>query len=320
MTGCVRAWMLTPGPDAVRFTTRGFTATDPAARRRLEVVGETFLAGLDRGLAARDLTGLIPVLEGIGTDRRGFAFEGAAMGLALGDALTPWNRNLFGRFQAGPGERHVYMAYVGAGWAMARLPRFRWRNITLRDPVLRWLALDGFGFHETYFRTATVLQRRGGRLVRPPWPDPTGYARRALDQGTGRALWFVRGADVRAVAAEIGRFPVDRHADLWAGTGLAATYAGGAGVSDLRILAGLSGEYRPDLAQGAAFAAKARLRAGLVQPETVDAVGVLAGSGLAVAAGLTDEALVGLGGDEPGAPAFEVWRRRIRQDLARVVS
>ena len=55
-----------------------------------------------------------------------------------------------------PGDEHVYMAYVGVGWAMARLPRVLWSRLYAPDPLLRWLVLDGYGFHQAYFRTDTV--------------------------------------------------------------------------------------------------------------------------------------------------------------------
>lgn len=61
-------------------------------------------------------------LSSIEPEVRGFAFEGAAMGLALLDHLTPWRRDRFERFLSGPGDRHAYMVHVGAGWVFARLP------------------------------------------------------------------------------------------------------------------------------------------------------------------------------------------------------
>jgi hypothetical protein len=46
------------------------------------------------------------------------------------------------------------MAHVGIGWAIARLPWLRRRieqPLNRLDSLLRWLAVDGYGFHEGYF-------------------------------------------------------------------------------------------------------------------------------------------------------------------------
>jgi hypothetical protein len=191
--------------------------------------------------------------------------------------------------------------------------------------LLRWLALDGYGFHEAYFHTSRVVEEhRPPRLV---W-IPAGSAQDAVhvvDQGIGRALWFVCGADIDYLSSTIARFAPDRHADLWAGVGLAAAYAGGPSLApgghnelanaqaaerSISELATRAGGYLPDVAQGAAFAAKARYRPGLVTPQTAIAVRVLCGMDVADAARCTDEARPG---DPAAADAYQVWRNRIRQ-------
>ena len=139
-----------------------------------------------------------------------------------------------------------------------------------------------------------------------------GYARRGFDQGLGRSLWFVDGADVRLLPRTIGAFPASRQPDLWAGLGLAACYAGGRGRADLEELRRAAGAYAPELAQGTVFAAKARQRAGNIVAPTELAAEVICGRSAAEAAALTDEALRDLPADRPGEPAFEVWRRRIQ--------
>jgi hypothetical protein len=72
----------------------------------------------------------------------------------------------------------------------------------------------------------------------------------------------------------------------------------------------------PQLAQGAAFAAKARQRAGNLKPYHDLACGVLCGLSAAEAAQVSDEALENLPAD--GAqPAYEIWRQRIQQRFFR---
>jgi hypothetical protein len=147
-----------------------------------------------------------------------------------------------------------------------------------------------------------------------------GYACRAFDQGLGRSLWFVKGADVTAVRGAICGFQPSRRGDLWSGVGLACTYAGGVGQEEMRVLQQAAGNYRPELAQGAAFAAKARLKAGNLTAHTEMASQILCGMPAEAAAAITDAALVGLA-EEGTTPAYEVWRRRIQAHfLAKEVS
>jgi hypothetical protein len=81
-------------------------------------------------------------------------------------------------------------------------------------------------------------------------------------------------------------------------------------------MAGQAGAYRPHAAQGAAFAAKARLLADLVTPHTELGAKVYCGMSVEEAAALCDETREGLpDGDDP-QPAFEVWRERIRKRLS----
>src|SRR5262249_39188789 len=145
---------------------------------------------------------------------RGFAYEGCSMALAVRDGIALGSRHWVRDLLASRGAAHVYMAYIGVGWAMARLPRGRWRAITPHDPLLRWLVLDGYGLHPPYFRTAQYVAGQRQAPI-PGWGS--GYAQRVADQGIGRALWFVNGADVQHVADTIGKFAPSRRADLWSG-------------------------------------------------------------------------------------------------------
>jgi enediyne biosynthesis protein E3 len=150
-----------------------------------------------------------------------------------------------------------------------------------------------------------------------PIPDwPSGYANRAVDQGIGRALWFVNGSDVAHVAAVIGRYAPSRRADLWSGAALASVYAGGVDAGELEEMVRLAGPYRSHAAQGAAFAAGARVLAGLVTPGTELGVKVHCGMSAAEASAVTDEARLDLPETDGALPAYEVWRERIRERFA----
>jgi hypothetical protein len=219
----------------------------------------------------------------------------------------------------GPGVPHTFLTYIGIGFAMARLPRPLWRNVlpdltgTPYYPTMSWLAVDGYGFDRAYFdmtRWVTRQERPGPY----PWAGRPDYFPRAVDQGIGRALWFVHGARPLDVAASVGAFAAARQADLWSGVGLAATFAGGCDVEGFTALGQKAGEYRPHLAQGAVFAAKARDFSGFVPPHTGVAVHALAGVSATTAATLADD--VADGGLASGTePDYEVWRRRIRERL-----
>jgi hypothetical protein len=247
-------------------------------------------------------------LAAVESELAGFAHEGAAMALALLDRLAPWRRDRLASFIAGPASKHVYMAHVGAGWAFARL-RLGPRPARGLDPLLRWLALDGYGFHQGYFAPRRHLYAAcaPGRFG--------GYALRAFDQGLGRSLWFAAGADPDAITLRLRSFPAARLPDLWSGLGLAATYAGGATSGALEALRAAAHDWAAHMAQGSAFAAAARRRAGNPASHTDLACRIVTGRSAAEAAVLTDEARRGLPAD-CAVPAYEAWRSRIRMELA----
>ena len=132
-----------------------------------------------------------------------------------------------------------------------------------------------------------------------------------FDQGLGRSLWFVDGADATRITETIARFSQSRQPDLWSGVGLACVYAGGAAAESVELLLRNAGSYQPQLAQGAAFAAKARLRADNLTTETQISCRILCGMSAEDAAQLTDLALSDLPDENP-VPAYEVWRQRIQ--------
>jgi enediyne biosynthesis protein E3 len=245
------------------------------------------------------------------------------MAVTVLDALPLSGRPRLPAFLAGPGKNHIYMAYVGIGWAMARLPRFCWSRIDAPDPLLRWLVLDGYGFHQAYFHTARYV---GEQFQDPafPWPrdDHSRYAGRAIDQGIGRALWFVGGTDPDLVATMIEKFAEPRRADLYSGAGLAATYAGGADERELRAFWDRAGEYRSQVALGCAFAAEARLLPGLGVPHVDLATRVFCNLTPAQAARICADKLPEDGPQPSGTagqtttPAYELWRQRVAEELA----
>jgi hypothetical protein len=300
-------------PDEASFALRGFHAGvgDDAVRERLEAVGRCFVTGYNLALEESGAAAVAARIDAeIDRELHGFAYEGSGMALALLDTLIPplpgRPRDRLARFLAGPGDAHAYIVNVGAGWLLARLPLSPERLLARLDPLDGWLALDGYGFHEGFFHgpRAVSLREVPGKL--------RGYARRGFDQGLGRSLWFVEGADVERIPRTIATFPADRRPDLWGGVGLATAYAGGRSQAEIEELRRAAGPCVPEVAQGVAFAAKARERAGNPAAHTELAARTICGTSAAQAAAVTDQAREGLPADRPGEPAFEVWRRRIQ--------
>lgn len=311
----LRRRILTPSMTETKLSTRGFYVKSPDARELLETIGEMFLTGYAYAAEARDPLDAEARLEELPRQFRGFAYEGAGMGFAVRDGLPSGGTRHVARFLEGEASKHIYMVYVGVGWAMARVPGFRRSKLHAPDPLLRWLALDGYGFHQAYFETDKyVHEQHQEQDLRWPADGPRWYTERVIDQGIGRAMWFVCGTDAELVADLIDKFPEIRRADLYSGAGLAATYAGGAEEDELRLFRFRAGQHAPMVAQAAAFAATARVEAGLVVPHTKLATRILCGTTPEAASALCarvrpeDPA----GGEMPG---YEVWRQRIAAEL-----
>lgn len=287
------------------FAVRNFQAANPTARSHLEGIGRAFIDGYNAALEFIDLRQLAPHLMTVRSELQGFAFEGAAMALTLLDIFLPRRKRRATAFLNGVGSAHPYMIHVGMGWAYARLGRRLHLPRCNLDALLCWLLADGYGFHEGYFHRTRAIS------AQTPPARLSGYARRVFDQGLGRSLWFVNGADIKHISRTAAAFPRFRQADLWSGIGLACTYAGGADANAVERLRMASDIYWPQLAQGAAFAAKARLRAGHLPPHSDAACRLLCGVSAATAASITDQALASLPMND-STPGYEIWRQRIQ--------
>lgn len=292
-------------PAETSFERRGFHQADDRVRARLEGIGRSFVSGYNAALRHRHLDSLALELDATELEFRGFAFEGAAMGLCLLDYFSLRGGKRFQTFLAGPGQPHAYMLHVGAGWTLGRLPQNLKGFLGRLDPLLGWLAIDGYGFHEGYFHWQRSFEshRVPGKI--------SGNALQVFDQGLGRSLWFVACADVRRIASTIAGFPAARRADLWSGVGLASAYAGGVDRGSLETLGELGGQYQAQLAQGVAFAAKARQRAGNQAEHTELAARLICGMSADDAALITDLAAARV---KPSASQtnYEVWRQLIQ--------
>ena len=203
------------------------------------------------------------------------------------------------------------MIHVGVGWAISRVPWLRsnfHHAVADLDPLLRWLAADGNGFSDFYFKFNYFL-RKPARLN-----QLQGYARHAYAQGVGRSLWFVTGAKAELISQSISRLPRSLHGDLWSGVGLASAMAGGSDRAEIELVRSLAGDHRSALAQGAAFAAKARQQADNAAQHTETACQILCGLDADSAAQLTDATRRCLP-EDGNVPAYEIWRQRIQSQF-----
>lgn len=298
----------------VELSRRGFTCINPGIQNRLENIGRIFLQGYHTALQYRDQSALAECLSRIEPEHRGFAYEGAAMALALQDQIF-LRRNSLHRFMESVGKQHIFMLHVGAGWAYARLPWLRRRVeavIKQFHPVLRGLIVDGYGFHEGYFhwRERTGSEVRAPRIFAARLSED---ARHIFFQGLGRSLWFIKGASVHEISAVIARFHPIYQGDAWSGVGLACAYAGGLAEDAIAQLRQETGIYNAALAQGAAFAAKARQLAGNPAKHTEIACSILCGMSTEQAAALCDETFnkINLHHSCP----YQHWRRLLQEAL-----
>jgi len=296
--------LLRQDPASVSLSSRGFAGGSDRSRQVLGEAAASFICGFNDVIDSASVGELHDRLDDIPPGQRGFSYEGAGMACAILDILTSSHGRRVAALLEGHGGNYVHLIHVGTGWGFARLRLRPWRGMPIKDSMLRWLAWDGWGFHQGFFspRRTVIAQRTEARL---------GAAMSIRDQGIGRSVWFHDCADVAVIAERIGRFDPRRRADLWSGVGLAAAYAGGVRGADLARLGELAGGLRAHVVQGVAFAAAARLRSGDIPPHTRQAAEILAGVPAEVAADWTEAALAGLTGEN--ASSYETWRARIRQ-------
>lgn len=282
------------------------SAHDPTLRRIVEV----FVSGYNTALAERDTRQLRAPLDRVEARWRGFAYEGAGMALGLLDELPGGGAGRWQRLATVDAAHHDYLLHVGVGWAWARLARELTPRLERLDPTLCWLCVDGYGFHEGFFRAERTIVRQQVHQA------CSGYARRAFDQGLGRCLWFFAGAKPARVKSAIAGFDASRQRDLWSGVGLALAYAGGVSVECALALAGEAEGSRADFAQGVAFALEARTRGGTPWEHTTQLAEQLwrqPGSELVASVAHLREAARG----RPRDLVYEDWRSRIRDQFMR---
>lgn len=257
-----------------------------------------------------DLADIMARVAQVPAPLNGFAHDGVAMGLTGLDCVLP-TRSRLREFIDGPGNPHIYMVHIGAGEALARMRRHPEPFLArLEDPVLRWLVMDGYGFHQGFFYRAKYVDRQAvPRFLSP-------YARRIFDQGVGRSIWFSSGADIPSIAARIAAFVPARQADLWLGVGVACSYVGGVARPTVEQLRDICAPHVTRVATGAAFAARGRHRAGNPQPDTDLACEVLCGMTSLEASRMVESAIADIPDSPSDPPGYEMLQVHLFEALA----
>jgi hypothetical protein len=288
------------------FGRPGFTRE---AWERFHPVACTLIDGYNLALEDSRLEVLLPKLEKIDETVRGFAYEGAGMGVAPQDIFVPWN-NRVQELASGPGGVHMYPIYVGVGQALAHLKRNPERFAKRLDPLLGWVVVDGYGFYGGLFAWKRTVEQQ----VVPK--QLSRYGKCLFDQGLGRAICFASGGDVRRVIRLIEAFPVARQVNLWTGVGFLCTFAGGADRAAIEELRAAEDAHKLHLARGAAVAANARLQTGSRAEHTDIACRVLCGMSCEEAAQIADKARENIP-DDGHTPMYEIWLQRIQAQLSK---
>jgi|SRR5882724_194953 len=259
MIGSLKRSLLAISQKEASFERRKFDCVDSMARAGLEEVLRVFISGYNLTLQFQDYELLAQRFETT-FDRHhvGFAYEGAGMCCALLDLLAPRRTSRLRAFTDTAGRKHDYIATVGAGFAVARLPyglRVLDRYFEKLDPMIGWCVLDGYGFHQGVFHHRVFVDE-----CKDPPRALADYGKQLFDSGLGRSLWWVKGASPVLIRQSIDRFPEARRSEMWHGVGVASAYAGGVGEEVLTELLELSGNYRTDFLSGIPFASRMRQR------------------------------------------------------------
>lgn len=289
------------------FAHLGIAVNDPEVGQHLERTLGYFLAGYHLSLEHLRVHTLKTHLEGLPLGYRSFAYEGAAMGVMLMDLLLP-RKNRIHAFIEAAGPGHVFMAHVGAGLAITSLRYRPQRFLPKFHPILRFLAIDGFGFHRGFFKPKKFLEQQGKtkRLGR------NAFLQKINDQGLGRAIWFRCCGDPSRISQTVNAFESHRQAPIWNGVGAAAAFAGGPPPQVLKqLLAQVPENLLPHVAQGTAFAALVRTETANPMAHTAQLVDLLWGLPLETV-GTATQAMMPSAKSGEGEKAYEAWGEAIR--------
>ncbi|OAP24952.1 hypothetical protein A4R44_04467 [Amycolatopsis sp. M39] len=118
--GTLRRIALAPSTESITFTRRGFPVAADETTERLEAIPRSAVCGFEWGIEDRGRRELERRPDLVHPDLRGFACEGATMAATVRNALPGSGGRTPDLLRHG-GRQHLFLAYVGIGFAMARL-------------------------------------------------------------------------------------------------------------------------------------------------------------------------------------------------------
>jgi enediyne biosynthesis protein E3 len=241
------------------FKIRGFEVGLPA-QDRLELVAKTVVNAYNVALETGLSKSLSISIAQVSNELVGFFHEGVAMGLFTLDLFSIGNKNRLFDFIEGEGRNHAYMSYIGAGIASAIFRNNNFEYFTVKaNSEGESLFLNGIGFYNAYFKPKKTLKEM---FIPRSFAGKKAYFLEGYDNGIGRAVWFYNSGEPTRIAETLKAFPEERQGAIWAGIGLAATYAGGVSEKKIYLLKELSGKYAYRLGEGSFLATHTRQLAG----------------------------------------------------------
>ena len=266
----------------------------------IEMIVDGYNAGMDSSISA-----LTRQIQSLPITERRVLFEGAAGGLftAYLDGLIEYET--IDAFLAQTDPYRVAITGLGLGTALSHTDTVLTCIQGVNPSYWSWMTYDAHGFHDGLFRWKMAISEK----CTPP--QTSILWSRAYDQGLGRSLFFVAGADPRIILRLIDKFPVERRADLWSGVGLMVAYWGALDVKDLRLLLKRSGEYRPVLQAAVAFAASLRLGADEPRDFTEAASQIICRAHSEEVARVADHCMLKYQGEPLSSASFVDWQRQM---------
>lgn len=240
------------------FSVRKFEIGEEG-QKRLELVAKAVVAGYNTSLETGFSDDLMIHQEMVRKELQGFFSEGIGMGLYTLDLFSLSKKDRFWSFVETKGIGHTYMAYIGAGIACGVFNSRPISKFTQRaSPTSGLLIINGIGFYYAYFKPKKAVDD----LFIPTDLKLDNFYVECYDNGMGRAFWFINGGNPEKISNMINKFSEDRHGAIWAGIGLAATYAGGVAKHKIEQLKELAGKYASRLGEGSVLATHTRDIAG----------------------------------------------------------
>ncbi|MDB4655676.1 DUF1702 family protein [Flavobacteriales bacterium] len=204
----------------------------------IQTVVDTFQKGRSISEQELGLDELISTLNEFEPRYRSVAFEGASMGVALGNEVSTWKK------YAEKTKKHATQVNIGFGWAIAEQDLELVSTLIEIEPKMRIKVLDGFGYWHGLFRRRLTI-----RTQSIPENITTEF-QTGFDQGVGRAIWYISKGEIAKSVHIIRHFPEERRSNLWQGIGVASTYVGGCSDDLIFELKTAAGEFKSNVEKG----------------------------------------------------------------------